>query len=188
MAEQDIHGSKLSGWKQIADFLGVSVRTARDYERDLGLPVHRLDGLDKSRVWAYAAELGAWRAGQAVVGKSGSVEAQDPLNGGQVIATPPAQLSTRRHWLRYGVIGVAGVAPGAAMLAPKLWRQLHQPASASRIEGATLIVSGRGNAELWRHTFAEEMISELDTPERGRVFADLDGDGRTETLFLASSQ
>jgi hypothetical protein len=74
---------------------------------------------------------------------------------------------------------------GAGVMAPKLWRRLHQPASACRIEGATLIVFGRGNAELWRRTFAEEMISDVDAPaERRRVFTDLDGDGSTETLFL----
>jgi hypothetical protein len=188
MSEPDIHEGKLAGWKQIADFLGVSLRTARDWESDLRLPVHRLDGLDKSRVWAYKSELTAWKNRLETIGPSGgaqTTESPAPAAITEAIShSGKAHLSTRRHWLRYGVIGVAGVAPGAAMLAPKLWRQLHQPASASRIEGATLIVSGRDNVELWRHTFAEEMISELDTPEGGRVFADLDGDGRTETHFL----
>lgn len=51
----------LTGWKQIADHLGTSVRTAQRYEQDLGLPVHRLPA-PASGVLAHADELDAWRA------------------------------------------------------------------------------------------------------------------------------
>jgi outer membrane protein assembly factor BamB len=52
----------LSGWKQIADHLGTSVRTAQRYEQDLGLPVHRLPA-PASGVLADTGELDGWRAG-----------------------------------------------------------------------------------------------------------------------------
>ncbi len=51
---------ELSGWKDIAAHLGVSVRTAQDYERNFGLPVHRQPG-EKGRVYAHPQELDAWR-------------------------------------------------------------------------------------------------------------------------------
>src|ERR1039458_10524184 len=51
---------ELSGWKAIASRLGVGVRTAQDYEKNLGLPVHRQPG-EKGRVFADPAELDAWR-------------------------------------------------------------------------------------------------------------------------------
>jgi hypothetical protein len=34
------------GWKDIAAYLDVAPRTAQDYERNLGLPVHRLTAAD----------------------------------------------------------------------------------------------------------------------------------------------
>jgi hypothetical protein len=33
---------ELTTWKEIASYLGVGVRTAQEYESQLGLPVHRL--------------------------------------------------------------------------------------------------------------------------------------------------
>ena len=52
------HG--LNSWKEIADYLGVNVRTAQKWERHRGLPVRRGPGL-RSRVSADADELDAWR-------------------------------------------------------------------------------------------------------------------------------
>jgi hypothetical protein len=52
----------LETWQAIADYLGVSKRTAQNYERFQKLPVYRLEG-DKARVWAYPEELEAWKAG-----------------------------------------------------------------------------------------------------------------------------
>ena len=63
---------RLNTWKEIAEYLGVSLRTAENYEQQKGLPVHRM-GSDRSRVWAYRAELDAWKsqkAGQAAAPES----------------------------------------------------------------------------------------------------------------------
>ena len=92
MANQGIDGTRLTGWKQIADFLGVSPRTARDYETEIGLPVHRLDGLDKSRVWAYAPELLAWKEKQAVIKQHLITDTYQPPLGGDVTARGPEEL------------------------------------------------------------------------------------------------
>ncbi|MFN3287776.1 MAG: hypothetical protein ACK40H_04950, partial [Sphingomonadaceae bacterium] len=55
---------RLIGWKRIAAHLGCDVRTARRWEAERGLPVHRLPGDARSAVWADPAELGRWLAGQ----------------------------------------------------------------------------------------------------------------------------
>lgn len=55
--------AELHGWKAIATHLGVSERTARNFEAQRGLPVHRREGGDKPRVFAYSNELHAWRVG-----------------------------------------------------------------------------------------------------------------------------
>lgn len=53
-------GQSLSSWKEIAVYLGRTVRTCQRLEIIMGLPVHRLDGSPKARVFAYPAELDAW--------------------------------------------------------------------------------------------------------------------------------
>jgi TolB-like protein/tetratricopeptide (TPR) repeat protein len=57
MAEK---GQMLGSWKEIASYLGRTVRTCQRLEMTMGLPVHRLDGSPKARVFAYPQELDAW--------------------------------------------------------------------------------------------------------------------------------
>ena len=54
-------GKRLDSWKEIAAFFGRDERTVSRWEKELGLPVHRLPGT-KGRVYAYADELSAWLA------------------------------------------------------------------------------------------------------------------------------
>lgn len=51
----------LDSWKEIASYLGRTEKTCREWERQLGLPVHRLIDKPKARVFAYADEIDAWR-------------------------------------------------------------------------------------------------------------------------------
>src|ERR1017187_3661655 len=51
---------ELRTWQEIADYLRLSIRAVQNYEKNANLPVHRLAGLAKSRVWAYTDELDAW--------------------------------------------------------------------------------------------------------------------------------
>jgi len=49
----------LSSWKDIAGYLGKSVRTVQRYEQELGLPVRRPRG-SRYIVFAYPSELNKW--------------------------------------------------------------------------------------------------------------------------------
>jgi len=53
---------QLHGWKDIAGYLGRGVRAAQRWEKDLGLPVHRLPTQSGHAVYAIPEELDAWRA------------------------------------------------------------------------------------------------------------------------------
>jgi len=53
-------GNILESWKVIAAHFDRNVRTCQMWERELGLPIHRLDGSPKARVFAYPAELDRW--------------------------------------------------------------------------------------------------------------------------------
>ena len=50
----------LNSWKEISAYLGRGVRTVQRWEHDLGLPVHRPKGRDRSAVLAIPVELNAW--------------------------------------------------------------------------------------------------------------------------------
>ena len=60
---------RLDSWKEIAVFFGRDERTVNRWEKELGLPVHRLPGT-KGRVYAYADELSAWLAAPRNAGAS----------------------------------------------------------------------------------------------------------------------
>jgi len=165
--------SELTSWDEIATYLGVSRRTAQDREKQHGLPVHRLPG-DKARVWAYPAELDAWKVG--TITKACGVAAQG---------------IDRRRWLRYGLAVGAGTlgTTGLALFASKLpWGKKLRP-SAYRVEGATLIVLGSDSRELWRYTFPKQMPEDWYKEVTYRLchFADLEGTGHMETLFYYAS-
>jgi hypothetical protein len=56
----------LVGWKQIADYLGLGVRTVQRYERLHGLPVRHLENKARSSAIATKIELDAWIAARPV--------------------------------------------------------------------------------------------------------------------------
>src|SRR5665647_1714113 len=53
-------GQVLESWKEISAFLGRDVRTCQRWEHEMALPIHRLDGSPRARVFAYKDELSAW--------------------------------------------------------------------------------------------------------------------------------
>ncbi len=58
---------RLESWKEIAAYLNRSVRTARRWEREEGLPVHRHVHHKLGSVWALCSEIDAWRGAAGVV-------------------------------------------------------------------------------------------------------------------------
>ncbi len=70
---------RLDSWKEIAVFFGRDERTVNRWEKELGLPVHRLPGT-KGRVYAYADELSAWLATSRNAGAA-QEEKQTPQPG-----------------------------------------------------------------------------------------------------------
>jgi hypothetical protein len=50
----------LTGWKEIAHYLGYSIRTLQRYERAFALPIRRPYGKSRASVLATKAELDAW--------------------------------------------------------------------------------------------------------------------------------
>jgi len=53
---------RLNSWKEIAVYLGRSIRTVQRWDREQGLPVHRLQHEKLGSVYAYRQELDGWWA------------------------------------------------------------------------------------------------------------------------------
>lgn len=60
MVKSNIESRRLNTWKEIAHFFGKTERTVIRCEIDRKLPVHRLPGEARSRVFAYTHELENW--------------------------------------------------------------------------------------------------------------------------------
>jgi Tol biopolymer transport system component len=59
MTEADAEG-RLDSWKEIAAYLGRGIRTVQRWEREEGLPVHRLAHEKRGSIYARREELAAW--------------------------------------------------------------------------------------------------------------------------------
>ena len=95
----------LDSWKEISAYLRRSVMTCHRWEEQLGLPIHRLDGTPKARVFAYADELDRWLAE-----KLHTIDVTEESVG------PSAR--PRRKWASIAIGSVAVL----AVLAAAAWR------------------------------------------------------------------
>src|SRR5579863_3610930 len=91
--------NELVGWKAIAVYLGVGIRTAQEYEKDRGLPVYHQPG-EKGRVFAKTEELDEWRSNKSRL----------PINFPESITTstvaPKSTTTLSRSRPRLRLIGV----------------------------------------------------------------------------------
>lgn len=51
---------RLDGWKAVAAHLRKSVRTAQRWEREFGLPVHRMQAETGEIIYAFTSEIDNW--------------------------------------------------------------------------------------------------------------------------------
>lgn len=171
----------LQTWKEIAKYLGVSVRTAQNRERDAELPVHHGSG-EKGQVWALTAEIDAWRISRNSRG-AGTVDVLDDAPSAQRSSTP----LTRRLWLA----GLA-VAGGGVLLAVarRAQRSMGAEVAMMAVDGRALVARDAAGREIWRHLFAAGLHRSYYQPGTlagAYWIGDLDGDGHAEVLFTYDS-
>lgn len=187
------HVKDLNTWKEIADYLGVSVRTAQTLEKDKGLPVRRRGVGHRAPVSANIGELADWKSRTVLAGSATSV-ALASLDQPGGLATSEQKLAlnpfitkrlTRRRLLLYGAIPGL-VLTGAALVMSRVRSNGRAIPNAARVVGSTLVVSSSEGDELWRHTFRDRLGEWFPAGSLGAeycVFADIDGDGGIETIF-----
>jgi len=103
---------RLDSWKEIAAYLARSERTVRRWEEKEGLPVHRLQHEQRGSVYAYRAELDAWReCRKQPIQPAEPIQPTDPI---QPVEAPP-QVGTRHR--RIWILAVAAALALAAFAA-----------------------------------------------------------------------
>jgi tetratricopeptide (TPR) repeat protein len=78
---------RIDSWKEIAAFFGRDERTVKRWEKERGLPVHRLPG-ERGGVFAWSSELTAWLNSAAANGK-----VDDPPPASPALIPPPESKS-----------------------------------------------------------------------------------------------
>jgi hypothetical protein len=165
----------LQSWKEIATFLGVTVRSVQRWESG-GLPVYRQGDGRKARVFAYPDELKQWL-------EAGGMREREPES--EAVAAQPGSPPQGHRIPRKAWWAAAGVA--LALAAVVLWRTGVFPAvpvpAHWTLDGSTLRVLDAAEHLCWEKTlppfgpaFDARVIDKV-------VIADIDGDGRAEVVL-----
>ena len=104
---------RLDSWKEIAAFFGRDERTVRRWESESSLPVHRVPGVARGRVFAYESELQQWLRTPAASPEAVIPEAVIPLQPSvEPLPVPRAQFGSKEKWavaISVMVVLVAGI-------------------------------------------------------------------------------
>ena len=207
--------SQLNGWKEIAAYLGRSVRTVQRWEKDFGLPVRRFGASKPESVFALLQEVDAWLlTSQGVNARSGSgADADSPARTDARASARAASADRKqdplfpRGWfLRMGLVAVGAVLifvalwaawtsrrPAERMDAPQGLSSSNAAPATLHVDLDTLVVSDARGAELWRHRFSRELVAQTydDSPAGQNMLVagitDIEGDGSREVWFISKA-
>lgn len=159
----------LTSWKEIADYLNVSVRTAQSWEHERGLPVQRMPG-EKGRVLTTVQDLDRWR--------------QNLRTNGWW--SKPVHLRGIALLFAVLFVGLLGYE-----VAAHVRQYVGRQAASYRLGRRSITVLDSSGKDLWRVPFAQpfESADYADAQlaaHRKVSFNDIDGDGDIETLFVYS--
>lgn len=167
---------RLDSWKEIAAYLKHDLSTVQRWERERGLPVHRVPGNKRSAVFAFAEEFDTWLSGQPATTQ------EHP-----VAAAGPRRLPIRALW--------AGVAVILVLLSLTAWSWHSRPASLpvrARLDVNKLAVFDNAGQVVWEHVFSGSVRRFPPGPypawdsSRFTQVVDLNRDGKPEVLVAVN--
>lgn len=193
----------LNGWKEIAGYLGRSVRAAQRYERELGLPVHRLHTEHGQTVYAFPTEIDRWRRdldapperstevnfGSVRSAISGLPDGSRDNRPEHVARPTPGETdaSGRVTWKRQAIAWAAAGLLIALGLAFGLRGELTREPSpdvpvAYQWRGQAVNALDANDHVLWSHRFDRNASAVPGVANQGGSAIDLDGDGVPELI------
>jgi tetratricopeptide (TPR) repeat protein len=156
----------LDSWKEISAFLKRGVRTCQTWEARYALPVHRLDGSPKARVFAYKDELMDWLE----------------------------KKSRERERRRKRVLAAVTAGPVLAIAGFVAWRIAVRPPALSWPRGMPALAvlsfenrSGDAKLDRWRDGLAELLIEDLSQSKHIRVVSGEEVYATVKRLGLANA-
>ena len=108
---------RLESWKEIAAYFGRDERTVKRWEKEKGLPVHRMPENTGARVFAFTDELSRWIARPEPSGAK-AVQEPDPQPEVPSEGSENRHIHFRRIWVGLGVAAVIFIL-AAAMIASR---------------------------------------------------------------------
>ena len=200
---------QLNGWKEIAAYLGRSVRTVQRWEKDFGLPVRRFGISKPESVFAVPREIDTWlETSQGLSARTGA-GAPEPAGGSAESPKPVVDGGGQRLLPFFGKTSLSRMALAAVVTAAVmsgLWamwayRQPTQQAASPRpmpvsappaewhVDLDSLVVTDSSGTVLWRHRFPFDMDANAykgQNPPHERLagVGDVDGDGQREVWFV----
>jgi hypothetical protein len=198
---------RLDCWQDVADYVGRDKRTAMRWAKEQGMPVHRIPGSKRSRIYASRAEISRWLAkcDQSLISvtevESDVLPTTDPpatdlkvtLTSNEnvsVIDIDPTSSKPEDSWVggltpRLRALGYTVVA-SLIILAVGIFLYASAPGEPASCEVAvnTLIVRDGEGQEVWRNEFHRALDKHWYSNARKYCnFADLNGDGIPDVLF-----
>lgn len=136
---------RLDSWKAVAQYLGRDERTVRRWEKESGLPIHRVPGGRGASVFAYESEIDAWLR----------LASTPKASTAPVAAVVPAPLAPvpARTWSTARLAAIALVVCGATAAIALLAFRREEPLSALsiRLTPDAVVAVGRDGAERWHY-------------------------------------
>lgn len=151
---------RLTSWKEIAAHVGRDVRTVLRWEKDRGLPVHRVPGATGRVVFAYTDELDAWSRGllTKLPEPAAVSEPLDPAPAAASVSSADSAPEISRRSPVFIAAAAAAAATAVAAIGFLAWQVAAVTESAIPLTVAltdtAIVASTPDGAERWRHPFA----------------------------------
>ena len=184
---------RLNSWKDISAYLQRDVRTVARWEKERGLPVHRVPGT-RGSVFAFGDEIDAWLAAP---GHESYGLAEPQVSPASRLPTAPVESSPATapepsgysKWLtgrRAAVAIVALVVLGVVLSTATRTLSSPEPITAVDIKGNEVIALTASSETAWRYRFDTPVVASASVP---RIeIGDIDGRDGKEVVAALGAQ
>jgi hypothetical protein len=179
MHDQRKPQAPLNGWKEIAAYLGKSVRSVQRWEATLGLPVHRIKTPDGQIVYSDRKEIDDWR--QRLEAQPGA-DPEDPTNPealpGGTAGPGRDRRDTAKWWAPVWLVAVGVVLIGIGLIAGRSLSPRGPGAFSVEFAGRSLQGLNPKGEVVWSFGFDRDVTGGQLKPR----LVDLDGDDALEWI------